>query len=428
MELLLTKRFSIPDAFRIEVYKETGGYQSLQKALQMRSEEIVEEVKKANLRGRGGAGFPAGVKWSFLPKEKKTPVYLCVNADEGEPGTFKDRYIMLKDPHLLIEGIAITSYAIGANKAFIYVRGEFLDCIETLEMAVREAYREGIIGEKVMGSNFSLDIVIHRGAGAYICGEETALIESLEGKKGRPRLKPPFPAQKGLYQCPTIINNVETIACVPYIVERGGEWFAKLGTEKNGGTKLYAVSGHVKRPGVYELPMGTVLKDIIYVHAGGIIDDLKLKAVIPGGSSSPVLTPDEIDVKMDFDSLARIGSMLGSGAVIVISEKACMVKTLYILVRFYTHESCGQCTPCRNGTSWMEKIIKRVEDGKGRKEDIDLLFDICDNIKGKTVCPLGDAAVMPVESFLKKFRDEFEAHIELKGCTVSYEREGVLNV
>ncbi len=428
MELLLTKRFSIPDAFRIEVYRETGGYRSLQKALQMRPEEVIEEVKKANLRGRGGAGFPAGVKWSFLPKEKKMPVYLCVNADEGEPGTFKDRYIMLKDPHLLIEGIVISSYAIGASKAFIYVRGEFLDCIDTLERAVKEAHREGIIGEKVMGSSFSLDIAIHRGAGAYICGEETALIESLEGKKGRPRLKPPFPAQKGLYQCPTIVNNVETIACVPYIVERGGEWFANLGTEKNGGTKLYAVSGHVKRPGVYELPMGTALREIIYEHAGGIIDDLRLKAVIPGGSSSPVLTPDEIDVKMDFDSLARIGSMLGSGAVIVISEKACMVKTLYVLARFYAHESCGQCTPCRNGTSWMEKIIKRVEDGKGRKEDIDLLLDICDNIKGKTVCPLGDAAVMPVESFIKKFREEFEAHIAFKGCTVSYEREGVLNV
>nr|BAL57976.1 NADH dehydrogenase I subunit F [uncultured prokaryote] len=428
MELLLTKRFSIPDAFRIDVYKETGGYQSLKKALQMRPEEIIEEVKKANLRGRGGAGFPAGVKWGFLPKERKTPVYLCINADEGEPGTFKDRYIMLKDPHLLIEGIVISSYAIGANKAFVYVRGEFVDCIEVLGRAIDEAYREGILGERVLGSNFSLDVIIHRGAGAYICGEETALIESLEGKTGKPRLKPPFPAQKGLYQCPTIVNNVETIACVPYIVEKGGEWFANLGTEKNGGTKLYAVSGHVKRPGVYELPMGTVLRQIIYEHAGGIINDLKLKAVIPGGSSSPVLTADEIDVKMDFDSLARIGSMLGSGAVIVISEAACMVRTLYILARFYAHESCGQCTPCRHGTSWMKKIIERIENGRGRREDLDILLDVCDNIKGKTICPLGDAAVMPVESFIKKFRDEFEEHIELKGCRFSLERQGVLNV
>lgn len=428
MELLLTKRFSIPDAFRIDVYRETGGYQSLKKALQMKPQEIVEEVKKANLRGRGGAGFPAGVKWGFLPKERKTPVYLCINADEGEPGTFKDRYIMLRDPHLLIEGIVISSYAIGANKAFIYVRGEFVDCINMLERAIGEAYREGILGERVFGTDFSLDIIIHRGAGAYICGEETALIESIEGKPGRPRLKPPFPAQKGLYQCPTIVNNVETIACVPYIIEKGGEWFAQLGTEKNGGTKLYAVSGHVKRPGVYELPMGTVLRQIIYEHAGGITNDLKLKAVIPGGSSSPVLKADEIDVRMDFDSLAKIGSMLGSGAVIVISEAACMVKTLYILTRFYAHESCGQCTPCRYGTSWMEKVIKRIEEGKGRKEDLDLLLDICDNIKGKTICPLGDAAVMPVESFIKKFRDEFEEHIEFKGCKISMVKEGALNV
>ncbi len=416
-ELILTKRFNINGANRIDVYLQTGGYHAARKALLETSpQDVIDEVKKSNLRGRGGAGFPTGVKWGFIPKGKGVKKYLCVNGDEGEPGAFKDRYLMEKDPHLLIEGIIIASYAIGANLSFIYVRGEFIEAISKLESAVGEAYRYGFLGKDIMGSGFNLDIIIHRGAGAYICGEETALIESLEGKRGYPRLKPPFPATRGLYDCPTVVNNVETIACIPSIINHGGEWFASLGCEKNGGTKLYGLSGHIKRPGIYELPMGINLRELIYKYGMGLRDGSQLKAVIPGGSSTPVLKADEIDVKMDFDSMAKAGSMLGTGCAIVIDQKTCMVKLLLIISRFYAHESCGQCTPCREGTGWIHKIIKRIGEGKGREEDLQALLDISDNMIGKTICPLADAAVFPVRSFISKFGVEFEEHIRRKGC------------
>ncbi len=406
---ILTKHFGIKDSHKINVYMKNGGYKQAEKALkEMKPEEILEEVKKSNLRGRGGAGFPTGLKWSFVPKDTGKPVYLCVNSDESEPGTFKDRHILEKDPHMLIEGIIITSYTIGANEAYIYIRGEYYPQAIRLQEAIEEAYQKGFLGENIFGTGYKLDLKIYRGAGAYICGEETALLESIEGKKGKPRLKPPFPAAVGLYDCPTVINNVETIADIPTIVEKGGEWFASLGPERNGGTKLFAVSGHVNKPGVYEHEMGYPLMKLINEDAGGILDGLKLKAVIPGGSSVPILRAEECDINLDYDSVMKAGSMLGSGAVIVMSEKTCMVKALSRLIHFYKDESCGQCTPCREGTGWMLKIINRIIAGKGRKEDVDTLYYIAKGIMGHTVCPLGDAAAMPVISFINKFRDEFE--------------------
>jgi NADH-quinone oxidoreductase subunit F len=415
-ELVLTKNFHIKDSYKIDVYISNGGYEALKKAFKMKPEEIVEEVKKSNLRGRGGAGFPTGLKWSFVPKESKKPKYLAVNADEGEPGTFKDRQIMEKDPHMLIEGIIITSYAVGIHDAYIYIRGEFTESRKRLEEAIAEAYEKKFLGKNILNSGFDLDITVYKGAGSYVCGEETGLLESLEGKRGWPRLKPPFPAAVGLYQGPTVINNVETLANIPHIIMKGSEWFAKLGVERSGGTKLYCVSGCVNKPGVYELPMGTPLKEIIYEHAGGIKDNKRVKAIIPGGSSTPPLTAEEIDVKMDFDSLAQKGTMLGSAGIIVMDEDTCMVNSLLILSKFYAHESCGQCTPCREGTPWMKKIVEYIEEGKAEKEDIDMLMDIAESILGKTLCPLGDAAAMPVLGFLKKFRPEFEKHIENRGC------------
>ena len=416
MEKVLTKYWDDPEYVTLSGYMKRGGYEALKKALKMSPQDIIDEVKKANLNGRGGAGFPAGIKWGFMPKDPDIPKFFVVNADEGEPGTFKDRYIMLLSPHQLIEGIVIASYAVGANNSFIYIRGEFRKEAGVIERAIWEAEEKGFLGKNILGSGFDLKIVVHRGAGAYICGEETALIESIEGKPGNPRLKPPFPAQVGVFGYPTTVNNVETVANVPHIINNGGEWFASLGTEQNGGTKLYCLSGRVKRPGLYELPMGTPLREIIYEHGGGIIEDRKLKAVIPGGSSAPVLRPDEIDVKMDFASLAKIGSMLGSGGVIVMDETVCLVRSLMILSRFYAHESCGQCTPCREGTYWLYRVVERIERGEGRMEDIDLLKDITASIMGHTICPLGDAASMPVNSFVDKFRDEFEVHIREKRC------------
>jgi len=371
-ELVLTKNFHIKDSYKIDVYISNGGYEALKKAFKMKPEEIVEEVKKSNLRGRGGAGFPTGLKWSFVPKESKKPKYLAVNADEGEPGTFKDRQIMEKDPHMLIEGIIITSYAVGIHDAYIYIRGEFTESRKRLEEAIAEAYEKKFLGKNILNSGFDLDITVYKGAGSYVCGEETGLLESLEGKRGWPRLKPPFPAAVGLYQGPTVINNVETLANIPHIIMKGSEWFAKLGVERSGGTKLYCVSGCVNKPGVYELPMGTPLKEIIYEHAGGIKDNKRVKAIIPGGSSTPPLTAEEIDVKMDFDSLAQKGTMLGSAGIIVMDEDTCMVNSLLILSKFYAHESCGQCTPCREGTPWMKKIVEYMEEGKAEKEDIDM--------------------------------------------------------
>ncbi len=416
MELVLTKYFANEQYRHVDTYVEFGGYSSLRKAFAMPKEKIVEEVRKANLRGRGGAGFPAGVKWGFLPKDLSRPRVLVVNADEGEPGTFKDRLIMSRGPHLLLEGIGITCYALLMNVAYIYIRGEFVREAKILEEAIAEACAKGFLGKNILGSGFDLDVHVHRGAGAYVCGEETSLLNSLEGKRGWPRLKPPFPAAVGAFSLPTIVNNVETISDVPWIIANGGEKFAALGVEKNGGTRLVGVSGAVKRPGVYELPAGVNLKDIIYVHAGGMKDGKELKAVIPGGSSTPVLRAGEIDVTYDIESMAKIGTASGSGGVIVIPEGTCMVRVLSVLMNFYSHESCGQCTPCREGTGWLAKIVRRIEEGQGKDGDVDLLLDICDNMMGRTICPLSEAAGMPVQSFIGKFREEFERHIRDRKC------------
>lgn len=400
-----------------EEYSATGGFQALRKALrQMTPEQVTEEVKKSGLRGRGGAGFPTGMKWSFIPKNSDKPKYLVVNADESEPGTCKDRVIIERNPFLLLEGIAIASYAIGAHSTYIYIRGEYYEQAMILEKALEDAYRYGLFGPHILDLEYSLDVVLHRGAGAYICGEETGLLESLEGKRGWPRLKPPFPAIVGLYGCPTVINNVETIAAVPPILEKGAEWFASIGTPKNSGTRLFGISGHVNRPGVFELPLGVTLRALIYDHAGGMKDGKALKAVIPGGSSVPVLRAEEIDVKMDFDSVAAIGSMLGSAGVVVMNEDTCMVKALLRLARFYAHESCGQCTPCREGTAWARKILQRIHDGVGSPEDLKTLLSIADNMTGTTICPLAEAAAMPIRSYVQKFRHEFDLHVTERRC------------
>ncbi len=410
---ILTRNFGKKDSYTLGVYESGGGYTALKKAIGgMKPEEVMGEVDKSGLRGRGGAGFPTGKKWSFIPKDSPNPKYLTVNADEGEPGTYKDRPLMEQDPHAVIEGSIITSYAVGIHTAFIYVRGEYVKSINRLQDAINEAYAKGYLGKNILSSGFDLDIVVHRGAGAYICGEETGLLESLEGKKGQPRMKPPFPAIVGAFQGPTVINNVETMAAIPHIVNNGGEWFNNLGApDVGGGVKLYPISGHVKKPGVYELPLGTPLRDIIYKHAGGIRNDRGLKAVIPGGSSAPVLTADEIDVKMDYNSLAALKTMLGSGAIIVIDEDTSMVKILKVLLKFYAHESCGKCSPCREGTGWMARIITRIERGEGELSDLDTILSISNTINGKTLCPLGQAAIGPSISFITKFRDEFEDYI-----------------
>ncbi len=419
MEKILFKYIDVPDQYKIDTYIRNGGYRALPKALKEHApDQIIEMVKTSGLRGRGGAGFPAGMKWGFVPKESPHPRFLICNADEGEPGTFKDRALIENDPHQLIEGIIIASYAIGAHQAFIYIRGEFYFGAKRLQEAIDESYQKGYLGKNVLGSGFDLDLDIHRGGGAYVCGEETSLMESIEGKRGNPRLKPPFPASVGLYKNPTVINNVETLSNVPHIVLNGGEWYAKIGTPKSTGTKIFSLSGHVNRPGNYELPMGVPLRDLIYEYGGGIKNDRKLKAVIPGGVSTPVLTADLVEVKMDFDSLYEAGSLLGSGATIVMDETTCMVKVAYRISKFFEHESCGKCVPCREGTRWIRQIMERIETGKGREEDIELLRDICANIAGNTVCPLGDAAVVPIQSTIEKFRDEYEYHIKNRKCMV----------
>lgn len=410
-EKLLTNLFGQKDSHTLGVYLEHDGYKAVRKALkEMTPEAILAEVKEANLRGRGGAGFPAGVKWGFVPKEVDKPKYLCVNADEGEPGTFKDKYIMSHNPHLLLEGIIIASFCVGINTAFIYIRGEYENIAQRLEKAVSEANEKGYLGTNILESGFNLQVFVHRGAGAYICGEETALLESLEGKRGNPRLKPPFPASIGLFQCPTVINNVETIANVPHIILNGAEWFVQKGLPKDGGTRIFGVSGKVKKPGIFELPLGTNLKDIIFEYAGGMKDDKKLKAVIPGGMSAPILTAEEIDIKMDFDSLVEAKSMLGSAAIIVIDEDTPIMDVLKKVTKFYSHESCGQCTPCRIGNNWINKTVNRIAEGKGKKEDIDNIIRLASNMMGKTLCPLGDAAALPVISIAKKFRQEIESY------------------
>ncbi len=393
-----------------------NGYQAAKKALGMQPDAIITEVKASNLRGRGGAGFPTGMKWGFIPKQSPKPKYVVCNADESEPGTFKDRDLMRYTPHLLLEGMIISGHAIGSNIGYIYIRGEYTREAKLLNAAIDEAYEKGYLGDNIMGTGFKFDITVHRGAGAYICGEETGLLNSLEGKRGEPRVKPPFPAIAGAFGGPTIVNNVETLCAVPFIIERGGEWFAKLGKlEKSGGTRLISLSGHVKKPGVYELPSGAVtLRQIIYDYGHGILGDKKLKAVIPGGSSAPVLTADEIDVVYDIDPIMKVGSMMGSAAIMVVSEDYDIVKLILRITKFYAHESCGQCTPCREGCKWMEDVIERILHGKGREQDLNLLLEIADNINGKTLCALGDAAAGPVMSFVKKFRGDFEDYIRGK--------------
>jgi len=417
---ILTKNMHVENLQQIGIYESMGGYKGLAKALQeLKPDEITEMVKMSGLRGRGGAGFPTGVKWGFVPKNTGKPVYLCVNADESEPGTFKDRLIIEKDPHQLIEGTIISAYALDCHTAFIYIRGEFVYGANVLEKAIAEAYEKGYLGKNILNSGYDLDLMVHRGAGAYICGEETALLESLEGKRGHPRLKPPFPAVIGLYDAPTVINNVETLANVSHIVNNGAEWYASIGVEKNAGTRLFGVSGHVKQRGVYELPMGTSMRELIYDHCGGMRNGRKLKAIVPGGSSVPVLTADQVDVKLDFDSIAEAGSMLGSAGVIVMDDSTCMVKAALRISQFYAEESCGQCTQCREGTEWMHRILARLESGRGKDGELELLLDICEHMKGRTICPLSDAAAMPIESYIRKFYDEFSAHIQEQRCVVA---------
>ncbi len=412
-----------PNPGSLATYVAHGGYEVLKKILAERTpaEDIINEIKVSALRGRGGAGFPTGLKWSFMPRSFPGDKYVVCNSDEGEPGTFKDRDILRYNPHQLIEGMIIAGYTLGAKAGYNYIHGEIWDCYELFEQALGEARRAGYLGRNILGSGWDFDIHAHHGYGAYICGEETALLESLEGKKGQPRFKPPFPASYGLYGKPTTINNTETLASIPWILRFGGQAFLELGKPNNGGTKIFSVSGHVNRPGNYEVPLGTPFAELLEM-AGGVRNGHKLKAVIPGGSSAPVL-PAEVmmDLTMDFDAIAKAGSMLGSGAVIVMDETVCMVRALERLSYFYYEESCGQCTPCREGTGWMYRVVHRIEHGKGRPEDLDLLMNVGDNIAGRTICALGDAAVGPVQSFIRHFRREFEYHIEHKKCMVEGE-------
>ena len=422
---LLLKYDHIPGIQTLDVYRKHDGYNALEKALKsMQPDEVLEEVKKSGLRGRGGAGFPTGMKWSFLAKPESVPRYLVCNADESEPGTFKDRYLMERIPHLLIEGMIVSSFALGAKTSYIYVRGEYFYIIKILQNAIKEAYAAGLLGKNILGSGFDLDLYVQPGGGAYICGEETALLESLEGKRGNPRIKPPFPAVAGLWGCPTVVNNVETIAAVVPIINDGGEAYAKIGVGKSTGTKLISASGHINKPGVYEIELGVPVEEFIYsdAYCGGIKNGKKLKAVVAGGSSVPIL-PTELILKtakgeprlMTYESLSdggfATGTMLGSGGFIVMDEDTSIVKNLFTFARFYRHESCGQCSPCREGTSWMEKLIKRILDGNGKISDIDLLWDVQSKIEGKTICPLGEAAAWPVAAAIRHFRPEFEAYI-----------------
>jgi NADH-quinone oxidoreductase subunit F len=409
---LISRRFGIRNSRKIDVYLQHDGYKALAKALQeMTPDSIIDEVKKSSLRGRGGAGFPAGMKWSFVPKDSPKPKYVICNADESEPGTCKDRPLMEMDPHQMIEGITIAGRAIGAHLGFIYIRGEYRYVLDIVEAALAEAYSRGYLGKNILGSGFDFDLVAHTGAGAYECGEESALMESLEGKRGYPRIKPPFPAVVGLYGCPTIINNVETLSSVPAILLEGGEKYASRGTPKNGGTRLLCVGGHVNKPGIYEIPLGMNMKKFIYEVAGGIPGGKKLKAVIPGGSSCPLLSASEIDIPMDYDSVAKAGSMLGSGGMVVMDEDTCMVDMARRIMHFYAHESCGWCIPCREGTTWLRKMLERFHAGLGRPEDIDIVGDLAKNMLGRTFCPLGDAAALPTISIVQKWRNEFEQHL-----------------
>jgi NADH-quinone oxidoreductase subunit F len=421
---VLTNYVREPNSFTLDFYLQRArGYEGLRKALTQKPNDIIEQVKASGLRGRGGAGFPTGLKWQFVLKDTPKPKYIACNADESEPGTFKDHVLMERNPHLLIEGCAIGCYAIGAKVAYIYIRGEFYHVQETLERAIEEAYRAGFLGKNILGSGFDCDVYVHRGAGAYEAGEETALIESLEGKRAQPRIKPPFPAVAGLYQCPTAVNNVETLCNVPLIVLDGPEWFAGLGPEKNGGPKLYCISGHVKRPGVYEASMHTTLRELIYgdQYARGMAGGRTFKAIIPGGSSVPILLDQHLDTPASFDHIQKAGSLLGSAGLIVMDDSVCMVWLAMNLLHFYRHESCGKCTPCREGGDWLYKLLQRLEAGEGRTKDIDLLYGVASNIVGKTLCAFGDAAATPVLTTLNLFRHEFEAHVREGRCTLPAE-------
>src|SRR6476661_230293 len=406
-----------PNSFTLDFYVAHGGYEALKTALARKPDEIIDLVKASGLRGRGGAGFPTGMKWKFVDK-KVEPRYIVCKADESEPGTFKDHLLMERNPHLLIEGCAIGCYAIGAKVAYIYIRGEFFHVQTVLERAIDEAYAKGYLGKNIFGSGFDCDVYVHRGAGAYEAGEETALLESLEGKRAQPRNKPPFPALVGVYGKPTAVNNVETLCNVPSIVTKGAEWYSSLGPEKNGGPKLYCISGHVRRPGVYEASMNVTLRELIEGHAGGMREGRSLKAIIPGGSSVPILLPDQLDTQASYDGIQKAGSLLGSAGCIVLDDTTCMVWLAENLLHFYRHESCGKCTPCREGTDWLHKILQRIERGDGQMKDLDLLASISGNIGGKTLCAFGDAAVTPVLTTLKHFRNEYEAHIKEGRCTL----------
>ncbi len=421
-EPVLTRNVGNPDALTVRGYRKVGGYAALEKALKMEPDAVIEEVKKSGLRGRGGAGFSAGLKWSFIPKGKDKPKYLVCNADESEPGTFKDRLLMEFDPHLLIEGCAICCWAVQANTCYIYIRGEYTKATAILEKALKEAYQERLLGDSVLGSGFKLNMYVHRGAGAYICGEETGMLESLEGKRGQPRVKPPFPAVVGAFGSPTVINNVETLCNVPFIIDRGADWFKGIGTdERNTGPKLYAISGHVERPGTYEYPIGVTFREILD-GCGGMYKGGNLKAFIPGGASAPILPASQIDIKMDFDTVAKAGSMLGSAAVIVMDDTTCMVRSVARLAKFFNHESCGQCTPCREGTNWMELVLHRLEHGEGTPADGQLLLSVANHIGGNSLCALGDAAIGPVVSLVKGFPEEIDAHIRERRCPYPHRR------
>jgi NADH-quinone oxidoreductase subunit F len=417
-ERVLMRNFDRADSHTLAGYRATGGYEGFRKALAIGPEAIGAEVKKSNLRGLGGAGFPTATKWGFVPKQRTGPVFLVVNADEGEPGTFKDRYLLERDPHAMVEGMLIASYAIGCHTSFIYIRGEYVKPWRIFSEAVREAEGAGLLGKNILGSGFDHRIVVHRGAGAYICGEETGLLSSLEGKKGWPKIKPPFPAIKGAFGQPTVVNNVETLCALPPIITRGGEWFAGLGTKSQGGTRMYSVSGHVARPGVYELPVSTTLRQLVYDHAGGIPGSRALKGVVPGGSSAAILTAAEIDVTMDVEGLQKAGSMIGSAGVIVMDETTCIPEALYVVARFYAHESCGQCTPCRECTGWIYKICGRILAGKGVPQDPDTIVDVAKRGIGTTICAFYDGAIGPYISYVEKFRAEFDHHIAHGACDV----------
>ncbi len=412
---VLTKDWGTERSWTLPVYESRGGYASLKKALTMAQDDIIAAVKDSGLRGRGGAGFPTGMKWSFIPQDNPKPKYLVVNADESEPGTCKDTPLMMASPHVLVEGVIISSYAIRANTAFIYIRGEILHVIRRVQAAVAEAYAAGHLGKNIHGSGYDLDVVVHAGAGAYICGEETALLEGLEGRRGQPRLRPPFPAVAGLYACPTVINNVESIASVPSIIEHGADWFSSMGTEKSKGYGIFSLSGHVTNPGQYEAPLGITLRELIDL-SGGIRAGHQLKFWTPGGSSTPLLTDEHLDVPLDFEGMAGAGTMLGTRAIQLFDETTCVVRAVLRWTEFYKHESCGKCTPCREGTWWLVQTLAAIEQGKGSESDLDLLLDQCDNILGRSFCALGDGATSPISSSIQYFRDEYLAHLTHGGC------------